>query len=501
MADVCLLVEGAYPYVTGGVSSWVHALVTNLHDLTFSIVYIGARPDPLRKPLYELPKNVVEFRELYIHDISRIHKEKVKKGGPEAWKDMYALHEALAVGSVNDPDQLLPLLRRLDAADLGVSDLFYARESWNTLLKLYELHAPRESFTDFFWTYRFAYLPIFTLFETSVPDASVYQCVSSGFCGLLGSLAKARTGRPLLLTEHGIYTREREMEIIQSPWMDRPEASYHLQAPRMGYFQQWWFNLYRFMESVSYATADSLISITAVNQHYQVGRGVDAKKLLLIPNGVDVKRIGKLRKGKSETDPGTESGPDRPFCVGFVGRVVSIKDVKTLLHALKIASALIPRLEAFIVGPTAEEPEYFAECLALVEMLGIQDVVTFTGPADVQAYYRKFDVVVLTSLSEGQPLVILEANGAGIPVIATDVGACRELLTGTSSKDVALGESGLITPVSSPSETAAAIVFLQQNEDLRRRMGRAGLRRVRRYYNQDQLYQTYRKLYRQPGAK
>jgi len=129
-------------------------------------------------------------------------------------------------------------------------------------------------------------------------------------------------------------------------------------------------------------------------------------------------------------------------------------------------------------------------------MLNIQDVVHFTGPADVQAYYRQFDVVVLTSLSEGQPLVILEANGAGIPVIATDVGACRELLTGTSPKDVALGESGLVTPVASPSETAAAIVLLQQNEDLRKRMGRAGLRRVRRYYNQEQLYQTYRKLYR-----
>jgi polysaccharide biosynthesis protein PelF len=498
MADICLFVEGAYPYVTGGVSSWVHSLVANLHDLTFSIVYIGARPDPQRKPLYELPKNVVEFREVFIHDISRIHEEQVRKRVSPAWNEMFALHEALAVGKVNDPDQLLPMLQRLDAADLGVSDLFYARESWKLLLKLYELHAPRESFTDFFWTFRFAYLPIFTLFETSVPDASVYHSVSTGFCGLLGSLAKARTGRPLLLTEHGIYTREREMEIIQSPWMDRPAASYHLQAPRMGFFQQWWFNLYRFMESVSYATADSLISIAGVNQHYQLARGADPKKLRLIPNGIDVRRIGRIRKEKSETD----TGPDTPFRVGFVGRVVSIKDVKTLIHALKIASTLIPRLEAYVVGPTTEEPEYFGECLALIEMLDMQDMVHFTGPADVQAYYRRLDVVVLTSLSEGQPLVVLEANCAGIPVIATDVGACRELLTGgTSPKDRALGESGLVTPVASPSETAAALVLLQQNEDLRKRMGRAGKRRVSRYYNQDQLYQTYRKLYRHSIAQ
>ena len=69
-ADVCLIVEGAYPYVTGGVSSWIQSLITNLPHVTFAIMYIGARHDSQRKALYRLPKNVVELREVFINDMT-----------------------------------------------------------------------------------------------------------------------------------------------------------------------------------------------------------------------------------------------------------------------------------------------------------------------------------------------------------------------------------------------------------------------------------------------
>jgi len=87
-----------------------------------------------------------------------------------------------------------------------------------------------------------------------------------------------------------------------------------------------------------------------------------------------------------------------------------------------------------------------------------QDSIQKSTLADVKKYYSQIDVLVLTSLSEGQPLVILEGNCAGVPVVATDVGACRELLMGVSPEDQALGASGLITPVTSPQKTAAAII-------------------------------------------
>ena len=111
-------------------------------------------------------------------------------------------------------------------------------------------------------------------------------------------------------------------------------------------------------------------------------------------------------------------------------------------------------------------------------------------------YYRTLDVVVLTSLSEAQPLVILEANCAGVPIISSDVGACRELLDGNTPEDQALGPSGLITAVRRPEGTADALVRLWQDEPLRQQMARAGQARVREFYREEQLYATYRDLYR-----
>jgi polysaccharide biosynthesis protein PelF len=122
--------------------------------------------------------------------------------------------------------------------------------------------------------------------------------------------------------------------------------------------------------------------------------------------------------------------------------------------------------------------------------------VRFTGRADVREYYQGLDLVVLTSLSEAQPLVVLEANCAGIPVVTTDVGACRELLHGITPEDQAIGPSGLLTHVASPRETAEAIIHLWRDEALRLRMAAAGQERVRAFYQQEDLYATYREMYR-----
>jgi glycosyltransferase involved in cell wall biosynthesis len=369
---------------------------------------------------------------------------------------------------------------------LTVADLLYARESWDILLKLYTSYAPRESFVDFFWTFRFTYLPIFSLLEAVLPGAGVYHAVSTGFCGLLGVLAKMRSGRPLIVTEHGIYTREREIEIAQSPWLSQLTSGQSPGGQRLGFFQQWWLNIYRFMENVTYEVADLLISITGVNRAYQLKRGANPGKLRIIPNGIDIERLAHL--------PERRSGGG--FLVGFIGRIVPIKDVKTFLHAIRLAREIIKNLDVYLVGPTEEDTTYFQECCQLVELLDLGSLVHFTGPADVRLYYSKLDVVVLTSLSEGQPLVILEANGAKLPVIATDVGACAELLRGVTPEDQALGASGLVTPVASPAETAQALIQLWGDEDLRRRMGSAGQQRVRYFYAQEKLYTDYTQLYR-----
>jgi len=109
-------------------------------------------------------------------------------------------------------------------------------------------------------------------------------------------------------------------------------------------------------------------------------------------------------------------------------------------------------------------------------------------------------VVVLTSFSEGQPLVILEAYARGVPVIASDVGACREMIEGRDAADREIGPGGFVTRVAAPKETAAALVRLARDPTLRRRLGGAGQRRVAAYYQRRDMLASYRALYAAMGA-
>lgn len=492
-ADVCVLVESTYPYASGGVSVWLHSLISKLPEIRFSIAHLGGQPEPGRVPYFKLPENVVEYTELHLFDASwakRLYRaSRTTPHKAATWERLSAFHAGLNQGQPSGDTDILRMLCQQEADAITAHDLIFAPESWKLLLAEYERRAPSSSFIDYFWTFRTTHLPLFSLLQSQLPRARVYHAVSSGFNGFTGALAKLRTGAPLILTEHGISTREREIEIAQSEWIYREESGLDDPGQRFGHFQEWWLDMFRFMTRVTYDYADAIISITSFNQRYQLRDGADPRKMMIIPNGIDVEsyRVAPARV--------SGEGEDDRFVIGFVGRVVSIKDVKTYIRAVHFASQVIPRLFAYVVGPTTEEPEYVEECQRLADRLGLSGILQFVGPADVRDYYRKMDVLVLTSLSEAQPLVILEANCAGVPVVATEVGACRELLMGGTPEDEAIGQSGLITPPVSPRETAQAIIQLWRDAETRTRMARAGLERAQRFYQHAALYEAYRAVY------
>ena len=83
----------------------------------------------------------------------------------------------------------------------------------------------------------------------------------------------------------------------------------------------------------------------------------------------------------------------------------------------------------------------------------------------------------------------------GIPVVSTDVGACRELLYGRTPEDQALGKSGLIAGITNSDEIGQAILRIWESEGLRKRMGEAGKKRVAQFYDKTSLDNNYRELY------
>jgi glycosyltransferase involved in cell wall biosynthesis len=104
------------------------------------------------------------------------------------------------------------------------------------------------------------------------------------------------------------------------------------------------------------------------------------------------------------------------------------------------------------------------------------------------------DMTILTSISEGQPLTILESYAAKKPVIATDVGNCRGLIYG---EDDDFGEAGILTHIMNVKEIADAMVNLAANPALRKRMGENGYQRLMSKYTIEQMKDTYEQLYRQ----
>jgi polysaccharide biosynthesis protein PelF len=508
-AQVCLLLEGTYPYVAGGVSSWVHGIIGNLPDVTFALLHIGAQRGGYGPARYILPANVAGLFELYCQTgpssgpasiatreelERRIRGLRRRRAQTHASRTLVAFHRMHLDDHVDDA-----LLADLARADLSVAELLHGDAAFAVIRDLYERLAPDVSFLDFFWHFRAMHVPLVRLLTAPVPDADCYHSVSTGYAGLIGAVASVRTGRPFLLTEHGLYARERDMELSRAAWIRDPDrGDARLPNARPSSLRRFWSRCFAALSRIAYHQARRIVALSEVLQRKQLAYGAAAHKVMIIPNGVVEPPGGAADAGPEQrSEQRTEQRTDRarPLRVGFVGRVVPIKDVVTFIKACDLALRSV-ELDVRIIGPDSEDPPYARRCKALVTMLSRDREIRFVGPQPAATLYAELDVVVLTSFSEGQPLVILEAHAAGLPVIATDVGGCRELLEGRGGEDRALGPGGRVTRVANAAETAAAIVELAEAPWLRRRMGEAGRARVHAYYRTGQMIDRYRALYR-----
>jgi glycosyltransferase involved in cell wall biosynthesis len=484
-ADVCLIVEGAYPYVTGGVANWTHQLVTGLPEVNFALCVIMPDASFVREPRYEVPKNVIVQQNIFLFD--ELAAGALKDLTPELVEKLHDFHGQPVPSRCPMFGGIEAMLR---ATRQTAFSLLSTRASWNFVVRMYRERHRQVSFLDYYWSWRSTHGPMFRLFDVAVPKARVYHPLSTGYAGCLAAIAKQRTGASILLTEHGIYTRERAIEIAQAEWIYREAEEGSVYVSDDAFFKTWWRNQYNFFGRLVYGAADRIIALNDVNRQYQITGGADVSKLQNVPNGIDIARFASAREPRDWSD--------RPFRVGLVGRVVPIKDIKTFLRAVHLASLERP-IEAYVVGPTDEDADYYYECQELCRMLGIQQIVNFTGKVDVVPWLAELDLNVLTSISESQPFAILEGWAAGLPSVSTDVGACREMLEGRKGEDALLGIAGIVCAVATPQAIAEAIVGLAENPDRYRDMAQAGYERLSRFYRIDQVFDAYRALYEELG--
>ena len=114
-------------------------------------------------------------------------------------------------------------------------------------------------------------------------------------------------------------------------------------------------------------------------------------------------------------------------------------------------------------------------------------------------YLGKFDFTMLTSISEGMPLSVLESFAAGVPCITTDVGACKGLINGISREDV-LGEAGICVPPMDIQGMVDAMYIMCTNHERRLRMGEVARARVKKYFVHKDMIRKYAEIYDEVNA-
>lgn len=230
-----------------------------------------------------------------------------------------------------------------------------------------------------------------------------------------------------------------------------------------------------------YDKAECVTSLYTKAKFIQEEVGCDIEKCRVISNGIHYDRFSAI--------PLKEE--DGWIDIGAVVRIAPIKDIKTMLYVFYELSRNYPNTRLHILGAVDDET-YNRECHQLIRRLGIKNVI-FTGQVNVVEYMENLDFTILTSISEAQPLSVIESMAARRPCVTTDVGCCRELLEG--NKDDYLGIAGYCIPPTYRTGLTHAMEKMCSSRQLRLKMGEIAQKRARTYYLYEMMIQQYRDLY------
>lgn len=467
---ICLLVEGAYPYVVGGVSSWIQMLMEGLPEHEFFIYSIGAEAKDRGKFKYKFPANVVGIQEVFLDEILGCHSPRLHENILNA-KQRQCLYDLVVGEKPLDIAAIVHLFAKEKLQNNPLT-IFTSSDFFDIISQVYADKYSYLPFTDFFWTMRSMLLPLFYFFHQPLPKADIYHTVATGYCGVLGSIAAKIYHKPFLITEHGIYSRERETEIVKCGWAK-------------GDFKSVWIKYFYNVAKVAYETADMVVTLFERNAIIEQELGCRPDKIRIVPNGIKMERFANVPELTNH---------DGPLVIGGVVRVVPIKDIITMLRAFLLVQQVFPDACLKVIGPYAEDPDYYKMCLQTVETLKLRNV-EFTGAVNVVELFPQLDIVLLSSISEGQPLAVLEGQASKRPFVTTDVGCCRELIYGSSHDD--LGPAGAVVAPMDYEQMAKEIIRLGKNFELRHKMGQIGYQRVKNGYTYENFIGSYRKIYQQ----
>lgn len=334
----------------------------------------------------------------------------------------------------------------------------------------------------------------YKLFET-IPDLhfrptnfgpSIHQSV--GNTNQLSALSAplSLVGLARYIKQHGIqviHCSEKPREAFYGYWLARATGAkllIHLHVK----VEDWISPLSRWVMK----RADSLVGVSSFAAQSAIERGYPANRISFILNGLD------LSAWKESADGGAirqefSIDPEVPV-LAAVGRLVYYKGQVELLQAMGIVKQTIPVFRLFIVGERSESSEeYVHKIKTLVEELGIEDMVIFTGQRkDVRQILAACQIFTLPSFEEPFGNVFVEAMWMKKPVVALDNGGVREIIEH--------GKSGLLSAPKDIDHLAKNIITLLQNPSLCAQMGEYGKQQVEKRFNAQRMAHDFEHHYK-----
>jgi polysaccharide biosynthesis protein PelF len=470
---VTLLTEGTYPHSQGGVSVWCDQLVRGIPDADFQILAVtGDGREPVtwetpthvskvvsiptwgptptgRAPTGRRLRSFVDTYEMFLLSLLDPGPGAGSHVGPSTLErfaeGLYGLAALAQYGELTAGLRTEAALRTLAAV-------------WNR--PHLPTHAARPTMHDALTAtdlLEHALRPL----AVAPPRDGITHAVSGGLAVLPGLLARHLHGTPLLLTEHGVYLRERYIGYGADGFR------WPVKALLLGFF--------RLLAQETYARAALVTPGNHYNRRWEERGGTAPDKIRTVYNGVDPGAF-----------PPAGPEPEVPT-LAWAGRVDPIKDLETLIRAFALVRREMPQVRLRLFGGTPSGGQAYRErCQALSRDLGIAEAVAFEGRVeDIRDAYAAGTVVMLSSISEGFPFTLIEAMSCGRATVSTDVGGVRE----------AVGGTGLVVPPREPEAMARAALELLRAPARRAWMGEAARLRVIDQFTLRHTIDSFREIY------
>lgn len=487
--SVLFCTEGTYPFFPGGVSSWCQNLISNMKDADFKIVSVVGNQNV--ELLYELPSNVKNLYSVplwnieepfgYTNGYSIFHSRKKKVDTTEEIiekkfiplfiqfldgienKNVNLYDYAIIFSEMNFYFEKYDYSKTMFSKvvwETFKSTIYNKYIKYNTIYANDELPTIYDLTTCMRWLFHLLMVVNIPISKTDLVHSSV-----AAFASLPGVISKVRYKTPFLLTEHGVYLRERYYAIITS---DIPYFS-----------KRFLINLTSLISRLTYEVADQISPVCKFNTKWEKFFGVDENKIRVIYNGIDPFVFMPRKKPlKYENTP----------IVIVSGKVSHLKDTETAIRTAKIVKKRFPNVLFLHYGSYNEDSNYYEKCKRLIQELDLKETFIFKGHKADNPFeiYNEGDLTFLPSISEGFPYTILESLSCEKPVVATDVGGIPEVLEGC----------GLIIQPKDYEAKAQAIIELLLDKDLREELGKKGRERIKTEFNVARNIELYELSYK-----